>query len=72
MSGGGSGAESDKACWIIGKDLEGESGDAGSSLTRVTDVSRLDGFILKRRPIDDRDGNNGRVVSLSFLLPVYR
>ena len=71
VSGGGNGAVSgsDSACCIIGKDFEGESGDAGSFFARMTDdASFLVVFMLKRRPIDDRDGNN-RFASLVFAVP---
>ena len=54
----------------MGKDLDGERGDGGSLFACVAAASLLEGFILNRRPIDDRDGNNGRVMFLFFLLSI--
>ena len=73
VSGGGNGTVSgwDSACCIIGKDFEGESGDAGSFFARmIDDASFVVVFMLKRRPIDDRDGNNDRYASISFVAPI--
>lgn len=68
-SGGGAGAVSDNACSIVGKDFEGVSGDAGSSVASVVDASFVAMFMLKRRPIVGRDGN---MVRLSFALPAVK
>lgn len=55
---------------MTGKDFDGERGDGCSLFACVTAASLLEVFILKRRPMDDRDGNNGRVVYLFFVLSI--